>query len=95
MSGGRPYHPRMEASASMQEQPASYGTPVTPEVLEMARQAVRDFHECFWWWDENAELRTREEVRQVIENLRKAGGHRAWWTAQKIHKCLLPLSNAM
>lgn len=78
----------MPASAIVQEQAATYGTPPSREVLEMAQQAVRDFHECFWWWDEKAELKTRDEVRQVVENLRKSGGHRAWWTAQKIHKCL-------
>ncbi|MDP1587982.1 MAG: hypothetical protein Q8M07_09580 [Prosthecobacter sp.] len=78
----------MPASATVQEQAATYGTPPSREVLELAQQAVRDFHECFWWWDEKAEIKTRDEVRQVVENLRKSGGHRAWWTAQKIHKCL-------
>ncbi len=82
------YTLRMPASTIVQEQAAVYGTPPSREVLEMAQQAVRDFHECFWWWDEKAELKTRDEVRQVVENLRKSGGHRAWWAAQKIHKCL-------
>jgi|GEM_PF-5047040 len=34
------------AEASM---PASQ--PVSPQVVEMARRAVKDFHECFWWWN--------------------------------------------
>ncbi|MDB6006816.1 MAG: hypothetical protein JWR15_3803 [Prosthecobacter sp.] len=78
----------MDSSSLVQEQPASQGIPAPPEVIAMAQQAVHDFHECFWWWDEKAEIKTREEVRTIVENLRKAGGHRAWWTAQKIHKCL-------
>jgi hypothetical protein len=82
------YTLRMPASATVQEQAATYGTPPSREVLEMAQQAVRDFHECFWWWDEKAELKTRADVRAVVECLRSDGGHRAWWTAQKIHKCL-------
>jgi hypothetical protein len=42
------YTLRMPASATVQEQAATYGTPPSREVLEMAQQAVRDFHECFW-----------------------------------------------
>jgi len=78
----------MPASAIVQEQAATYGTPPSREVLELAQQAVRDFHECFWWWDEKAELKTRADIRAVVECLRSDGGHRAWWTAQRIHKCL-------
>ena len=79
----------MESENILREQAtAPYGTPASPEVLAMARQAVRDFPGCFWWWDEKAELQSREEVRQVIENLRMSGGHAAWWRAQRIFKCL-------
>ncbi len=62
--------------------------PVPDEVLEMARQAVRDFHECFWFRHPEAEIRDSEDVRIVVEHLRQYGGHRAWQRAQQIHRCL-------
>lgn len=62
--------------------------PVSPAVLEMARKAVRDFHECFWWWNPGFNPRTPEDVREIILNLRKSGGWRAWSTAQALTKCL-------
>lgn len=79
----------------LQEQPAIYGatapedsTPVSEEVSRMAHEAVKNFHECFWWWNAEAPITTRADVRAVVESLRESGGHRAWWTAQAIHKCL-------
>lgn len=54
----------------------------------MAHEAVRDFQECFWWLNKDAPIVTRDDVREVIRTLRMSGGHRAWWTAQKLHKCL-------
>lgn len=85
----------MEASSTLQEKPATYGvtTPqdediVSPEVQRMAHEAVKNFHECFWWWNAEMPIRTREEVREVIRTLRMGGGHRAWWAAQTLQKCL-------
>jgi len=54
----------------------------------MAHEAVKNFHECFWWWNAEAPIQTRADVREVIEALRENGGHRAWWTAQALRKCL-------
>lgn len=85
----------MEASSTLQEQPAAYSvsTPqdeevVSPELQQMAREAVKNFHECFWWWNAGAPITTREDVREVIRTLRMGGGHRAWWAAQALQKCL-------
>ncbi len=79
----------MESNVTLEEQAAPYGTPVPAEVLRMAQEAVKEFHECFWWWDEKAEISTPDDVRQVVENLRLSGGHRAWHRAQLIHKLCL------
>ena len=62
-------------------------TPVPAHVAEMAMQAVRDFHECFWWWNKDFVPVTVEAVRDVVLNLRK-GGHRAWARAQNLNSCL-------
>lgn len=61
--------------------------PVSAAVVEMARQAVRDFHECFWWWNPDFTPRTVEDVREIVLNLRK-GGHQAWQRAQELNSCL-------
>jgi hypothetical protein len=62
--------------------------PVSPAVLEMARQAVRDFHECFWWWNPQFQPRSSDDVREIVDNLRKAGNPRSWAAAQHLIKCL-------
>lgn len=63
-------------------------TPVSEEVSRMVHEAVKNFHECFWRWNVDAPITTRDEVREVIEALRENGGHSAWWTAQAFLKCL-------
>lgn len=60
---------------------------VSPEVVEMAMRAVRDFHSCFWWWNPGFVPRTREDVREIVLNLRK-GDRRAWQRAQELNACL-------
>lgn len=79
----------------LQEQPVIYGAsapeddaPVSEEISRMAHEAVKNFHECFWWWNAEAPIQTRADVCEVIEALRENGGHRAWWTAQALRKCL-------
>jgi hypothetical protein len=62
--------------------------PVPDGVLEMAREAVRDFHECFWWWNPDFAPRDRKDIREIIITLRKSGGHRAWHRAQQLQQCL-------
>jgi len=69
------------------ETAAPASRPVPPEVVEMALQAVRDFHECFWWWNPEFVPETAEDVREIVRNLRK-GNHLAWRRAQELNACL-------
>jgi hypothetical protein len=85
----------MNSIGTLQEAPPGYAwvrpdddAPASKEIQQMAHAAVKAFHECFWWWDAEAAIESRGEVRAVIRVLRMAGGHRAWWTAQRISKCL-------
>jgi hypothetical protein len=60
---------------------------IPPEVVEMARRAVRDFHSCFWWWNPEFDPRTEADVREIVLNLRKVD-HKAWQRAQELNACL-------
>jgi hypothetical protein len=60
---------------------------IPPEVVEMARRAVRDFHSCFWWWNPEFVPRTEADVREIVLNLRK-GDHKAWQRAHELNACL-------
>lgn len=71
-----------EVHGSAGDEPA-----VPPEVTERALRAVRDFHSCFWWWNPGFVPRTREDVREIVLNLRK-GDRRAWQRAQELNACL-------
>ena len=66
-------------------------TPAPPELVERATALIRKYSECFWFWHPDARVRNLEDVRLVVENLRKYGDRRAWWDAQDLHKCLSPL----
>lgn len=63
------------------------GPPVSQEVVEVARRAVKEFHESFWWWNADFVPQTTEDVREIVLNLRK-GGPRAWQRAQELNACL-------
>jgi len=64
--------------------------PAPPELCERAAALVRSHPECFWFRHPEARIRHLEDVRLVVEHLREYGGHRAWWDAQKLHRCLSP-----
>ena len=61
--------------------------PLSETVLTQARQAVRDFHECFWFRHPEADITDSEDVRLVVQHLREYGGHRAWRRAQQLYVC--------
>lgn len=60
---------------------------ISPEVVERARRAVKEFHSCFWWWNPEFVPRTQADVREIVLNLRK-GDHKAWQRAQELQACL-------
>ena len=78
-----------DAPDEFQEMPAP--TPAPPELVERASELVRRFPECFWFRHPEARLRHLEDVRLVVHHLREYGDRRAWWAAQELHQCLLPL----
>jgi hypothetical protein len=78
----------MDHAAIVSEEPVAYGQPPPEDVLRLVHDTVKNFPECFWSWERDAPIKTREEVREVVRTLRMNGGHRAWWAAQRIHKCL-------
>ena len=63
-------------------------TPLSEEAAETARALIRQFPECFWFWNRDAAIETVEDARLVVRNLREYGGHRAWREAQRLHSCL-------
>jgi len=71
-----------------QEQLAPDTRPLSPEVVEMARHAVKDFRECFWFRHPDADFTDREDVEIVIDRLRRHGGHVAWQRSLEIRACL-------
>lgn len=66
-------------------------TPAPPDLIERASELVRTYSECFWFWHPEARIQHLEDVRLVVEHLRKYGDCRAWWAAQELHQCLSPL----
>lgn len=63
-------------------------TPLSKEAAETARALIRQFPECFWFWNREAAIETVGDARLVVRNLREYGGHRAWHEAQRLHSCL-------
>lgn len=72
-------------------------TPAPTELCERAAALVRGHPECFWFWHPEAlahpehHVRELDDVRLVIERLRKHGDRRAWRDAQELQRCLSPL----
>ncbi len=76
--------PRMNAATETTPAP----TLLSKEVSEAARALIRQFPECFWFWNRDAAIESAEDARLVVQNLREYGGHRAWREAQRLHSCL-------
>jgi hypothetical protein len=74
----------MEAAAS---DPAL--TPAPPELIARAEALVREYGaQCFWFWHPDAKVRTLEDVRLVVKELRRNGNRKAWLAAQELNRCL-------
>lgn len=83
------YHEVM-ASISEQLNDTSGRIPAPPELVERATDLVRQFPGCFWFRHPNARVMYIDDVRLVIDRLRKHGNWRAWRAAQQLHRCLSP-----
>ena len=68
--------------------PSSDTTPLSPQLVEMAQRAVKDFHECFWFRHPDADITEREDIELIIDRLRRYGRHRAWQVSQQLRLCL-------
>lgn len=62
--------------------------PVSPEVARRAMELVRRFPGCFWFRDEEAQVRYRDDVELVISHLREYGDKVAWEAAKELRRCL-------
>lgn len=62
--------------------------PVAPELAQRARELVRQFPGCFWFWKEEPAVSFRDDVEAVIRNLRQYGDKVAWEAAKELRKCL-------
>lgn len=52
--------------------------------VQLARQVFREFFaQCFWSWNENAEI-TEETIPLIVEGLRHHGGHRGYRIAAEL-----------
>ena len=62
--------------------------PVTPEVARRAMDLVRQFPGCFWFRDEEAQVRYRDDVELVVKHLREYGDKTTWEAAKELRRCL-------
>ena len=72
----------------------SPGDPVPAELSALAQLAVKGHIHCFWSWDPEARIVTRDQVCQVIRYLRMYGGWKEWNLARQLQQCLSPRSSA-
>lgn len=59
-----------------------------PAMISSAAALVARFPECFWFWRPDARLVSSDDVRLVVQNLRKYGNREAWMAAQHLDQCL-------
>ncbi len=57
-------------------------------LLASAAALVAQFPECFWFWRPDVRLASADDVRLVVQNLRKYGNREAWTAAQQLVQCL-------
>ena len=57
-------------------------------LLASAAALVVQFPECFWFWRPDVRLASADDVRLVVQNLRKYGNREAWTAAQQLDQCL-------
>jgi hypothetical protein len=71
---------------------ASTDPHAAPELMARAKALISRFPECFWFWRTDAPIRSLDDVRMVVRQLREYGGRDAWLAAQDLARCLSPHS---
>jgi hypothetical protein len=61
---------------------------VSNVAVELARQALKQYPQCFWMRAPEAVIRARGDVELVVRRLRENGGQAGWKAALEIEKCL-------
>jgi hypothetical protein len=63
-------------------------SPVPPELIARADALMSRYPECFWFWRTDARIRSLDDVRLVVRQLREYGGRDAWLAARDLAQCL-------
>ena len=82
---------RMGRSRGLTAGPASKSPDVPPELAARALDLVRTYPECFWYWRPDVSIRSEEDVRLVIRQLREYGTQDAWRAAQDLTAAAAPV----
>ena len=72
----------MNGQTSMAPEHAASAT-----AIAMAKQALLDFRECFWFRHPDAQVSTVGDVKLIIDRLRRHGDRKAWRAAQSLLLC--------
>jgi len=83
----------MARSERFTAEPVPTLSDVPPELAARALALVRQHPECFWYWRPDVSIRSVEDVRLVIRQLRDYGARDAWRAAQDLSGCLSPPSS--
>jgi hypothetical protein len=58
------------------------------DLVARADALMSRFPECFWFWRTDARIRSLDDVRLVVRQLREYGGRDAWLAARDLARCL-------
>ena len=78
----------MARSEGSTAEPVPTSSSALPELAARAAALVREYPECFWYWRPGASVRSVEDVRLVVRQLREYGGRDAWLAARDLSECL-------
>ncbi|MBA3888887.1 MAG: hypothetical protein H0X67_24650 [Acidobacteria bacterium] len=67
-------------------------SPAPPELVARADALMSRYPECFWFWRTDARIRSLDDVRLVVRQLREYGDRDAWLAARDLARCLSPRS---
>ena len=67
-------------------------SPAPPELLVRADALMSRYPGCFLFWRTDARIRSLDDVRLVVRQLREYGDREAWLAARDLARCLLQRS---